>query len=207
MGVRYRIAKISLSENASPHREGRQLPPTAHRHRRRTHDIRGVVSIPGEGKSQRRILQEFCELMIVLMKDNFTGHPRHLAGSWRGFGSATAELSTPKPNEQRPETTDIMSTNGNGASTPLTNSNGVLPHDSPVDTPAPFDVSLFRSYLLSLLPPVLGALPEELGSLFDDEFEERITRFAAEGGGVIYVVKAKEEVEGKPNIFPPLDRH
>jgi hypothetical protein len=81
--------------------------------------------------------------------------------------------------------------------TPLTNSNGVLPHDSPVDTPPPFDTSLFRSYLVSLLPPVLGALPEEFEGLFDEEFDERVTRFAAEGGGVIYVVKTRDEAEGE----------
>ena len=70
-------------------------------------------------------------------------------------------------------------------------------HDSPVDPPPPFDVSIFRSYLLSLLPPVLGAYPEELLSLFDDEFEEKVSRFAAEGGGVIYVVKVKDDTEGE----------
>ncbi|KIJ14883.1 hypothetical protein PAXINDRAFT_169564 [Paxillus involutus ATCC 200175] len=89
----------------------------------------------------------------------------------------------------------MATTNGNGSTTLLTNSNGVLPHDSPVDAPPPFDISLFRSYLLSLLPPALGALPEELGSLLDDEFDERVARFASEGGGVIYVVKSKEETE------------
>ncbi|EGN94189.1 hypothetical protein SERLA73DRAFT_97057 [Serpula lacrymans var. lacrymans S7.3] len=87
-----------------------------------------------------------------------------------------------------------------GPSTPLTNSNGVLPHDSPVDA-SPFDTSLFRSYLLSLLPPVLGASPVELESLFDDEFDERVSRFAAEGGGVIYVVKVKDE--GEAEDAPP----
>lgn len=83
--------------------------------------------------------------------------------------------------------------------TPITNSNGVLPHDSPplVDTPPSFDASLFRSYLMSLLPPVLGALPEELVTLFDEEFDDRVTRFAAEGGGVIYVVKSKDDPDGE----------
>ncbi|KAI6146694.1 dynein heavy chain, N-terminal region 1-domain-containing protein [Pisolithus tinctorius] len=83
--------------------------------------------------------------------------------------------------------------------TPLTNTNGVLPHDVPADaTPPPtFDVSIFKSYLLSLLPPVLGASAEELFSLFDDEFEERVSRFAAEGGGVIYVVKVKEDSDAE----------
>lgn len=89
----------------------------------------------------------------------------------------------------------MATTNGNGAAPPLTSS--ISNGDGPVDAPAPFDVSLFRSYLLSLLPPVLGAFPDELVSLFDDEFEDKVSRFAAEGGGVIYVVKVKEESEGE----------
>ncbi|OJA13661.1 hypothetical protein AZE42_12591 [Rhizopogon vesiculosus] len=48
---------------------------------------------------------------------------------------------------------------------------------------------------MSLLPPVLGALPEGLIALFYEEFYEQVTRFAAEGGGVIYVVKIKNEAE------------
>ncbi|OBZ78610.1 Dynein heavy chain, cytoplasmic [Grifola frondosa] len=58
-----------------------------------------------------------------------------------------------------------------------------------------FDPSLFRSYLLALLPPVIGAFPAELESIFDDEFDDRISRFAGEGGGVIYVVKQKDDAE------------
>jgi hypothetical protein len=89
-----------------------------------------------------------------------------------------------------------------------TSSNGIIPHDTPnpitntstngpIDQP-PFDSSVFRSYLLALLPPVLGAPPSELESIFeDDEFDERVSRFAAEGGGVIYVVKVRDEVEGE----------
>jgi hypothetical protein len=69
--------------------------------------------------------------------------------------------------------------------------------NGPIDQP-PFDSSVFRSYLLALLPPVLGAAPSELESIFDDdEFDERVSRFAAEGGGVIYVVKVRDEVEGE----------
>lgn len=76
--------------------------------------------------------------------------------------------------------------------TPLTtNGNGDIPADTaPVVT---FDADIFRSYLLALLPPVIGALPEELESLFDDEFDERVARFAADSGGPLYVVKTKEE--------------
>ena len=51
-------------------------------------------------------------------------------------------------------------------------------------------------YLLALLTPIIDALPSELGSLFDDEFDERVARFAAESGGVVYIVKVKGEVEG-----------
>jgi len=85
-------------------------------------------------------------------------------------------------------------------------SNGIIPHDTNNGTiePAvsqPFDSSIFRAYLLSLLPPVLGAAPEELESIFDDEFEERVARFAAEGGGVIYVVKVRDEAEGESPSF------
>lgn len=72
-----------------------------------------------------------------------------------------------------------------------TNGNGDIPTDTaPVVT---FDADVFRSYLLALLPPVIGALPEELESLFDDEFDERVARFAADSGGPLYVVKTKEE--------------
>ena len=97
----------------------------------------------------------------------------------------------------------MATTNGNGAAPPLTSStsNGMPNNDGPVDAPPPFDLSLFRSYLLSLLPPVLGAYPEELMSLFNDEFEEKVSRFAAEGGGVIYVVKVREETDGEVNTW------
>ena len=60
----------------------------------------------------------------------------------------------------------------------------------------PYDSELFRSYLLNLLPPVIGANPLDLESLFDGEFEEKVARFASEAGGVVYVVKVKEEAEG-----------
>lgn len=71
----------------------------------------------------------------------------------------------------------------------------------PPSAPVPFDVSLFKSYLLSLLPPVLGATVEELeNTLFDSEFEERATKFAGESGNAIYVVKTKEEAEGRLSL-------
>lgn len=65
-----------------------------------------------------------------------------------------------------------------------------------VEPSASFDPDIFRKYLLALLPPVIGADPADLDTLFDDEFDERVARFANESGGVIYVVKTKEESEG-----------
>jgi dynein heavy chain 1 len=59
------------------------------------------------------------------------------------------------------------------------------------------DPAVFRSYLLALLPPIFGASLEALEStLFDDEFDERIVKFASEGGGVIYVTKSRIDLEG-----------
>ncbi|PPR06552.1 hypothetical protein CVT26_000730 [Gymnopilus dilepis] len=83
---------------------------------------------------------------------------------------------------------------------PLTNGNANHNHngDSPSAEPpaSTFDPEIFKRYLLGLLPPVIGAKPSELESLFDDEFDERVRRFAADTGGVIYVVQSKEENEG-----------
>lgn len=81
----------------------------------------------------------------------------------------------------------------------ITNGNGLIPHDdatTPTGVASHFDSSIFRSYLLALLPPVLGTSQEELEGIFDEEFEERVARFAAEGGAALYVVKQREEVEG-----------
>lgn len=83
-----------------------------------------------------------------------------------------------------------------GPLAPLTTTNGTLPHDPPVEPSATYDPSIFRSYLLALLPPVIGASPAELESLFDDDFDERVSRFASDSGGVIYVVKVRDEAEG-----------
>ena len=71
-----------------------------------------------------------------------------------------------------------------------------IPHDE-ASPSSSFDPAVFHTYLLSLLPPVLGATPEEIESIFDSEFDERVTRFASEGTGVIYIVKRRDEVEGK----------
>ncbi|KAG9008851.1 hypothetical protein FRB94_012820 [Tulasnella sp. JGI-2019a] len=80
------------------------------------------------------------------------------------------------------------SVNGNGING--INGNGTA------STSTAFDTELFTQYLLSLLPPVIGATQVELEeTLFDDEYEERVTRFASEGGNVLYVQKVKDEDE------------
>ncbi|KAF9068581.1 cytoplasmic dynein heavy chain 1 [Rhodocollybia butyracea] len=74
--------------------------------------------------------------------------------------------------------------------------NGHSETPPPAEAPAPFfDPEIFRSYLLALLPPVIGALPSDLVGIFDGEFDERVTRFAGEGGGVLYVVKLRDDEE------------
>lgn len=84
---------------------------------------------------------------------------------------------------------------------PTLTTNGINHDTSPAEPSVVYDSEIFRSYLLALLPPVIGALPSELGSLFDDEFDERVARFASDTGGSLYVVKAKEESEG---IYPSM---
>ena len=49
----------------------------------------------------------------------------------------------------------------------LASTNGSLNHQEPETTSA-FNAELFRSYLLSLLSPVIGAYPFDLNSLFDE---------------------------------------
>ncbi|KAF7760646.1 hypothetical protein Agabi119p4_10055 [Agaricus bisporus var. burnettii] len=66
---------------------------------------------------------------------------------------------------------------------------------APAEPSASFNPEIFRKYLLALLPPVIGSDPEDLRTLFDEEFNDRVSRFANESGGVIYVVKSKEESE------------
>ena len=80
---------------------------------------------------------------------------------------------------------------------PLAHTNGTTNGDASVESPAAFDPLIFRKYLLSLLPPVIGADPADLDTLFVDEFDERAGRFATEAGGVIYIVKIKNEAEGE----------
>jgi hypothetical protein len=94
----------------------------------------------------------------------------------------------------------MTSPDTNGLPHALTNgSNGI--HELEPSTTVAFDTSLFRQYMISLLPPVLGAQLEELDAIFDDEFEERVTRFASEGGSVIYIIKVKEESEEGNRCF------
>lgn len=124
--------------------------------------------------------------------------PRRLASASASFGLWTRRsrsLRTKSSNSSVNERVTDMEPPING-----TNGNGIHNDSTPPPnepTVAFFDPEIFRSYLLALLPPVIGALPSDLEDLFDHEFDERVTRFAGEGGGVLYVVKSKDEVEGK----------
>ena len=94
--------------------------------------------------------------------------------------------------------------NGTSRTNGALNGNGDL-HEPISSEPAiPFDPSVFHSYLLSLLPPIFGASPEELESLFDEDFDDRCSRFAGEGGGVVYVVKKRDEQESQSFPLHPL---
>lgn len=81
---------------------------------------------------------------------------------------------------------------------PLTHTNGLNGDAAAAVEPSStsFDPDIFRKYLLALLPPVIGADLTDLHTLFDEEFDERVARFANESGGVIYVVKTKDESDG-----------
>lgn len=83
-----------------------------------------------------------------------------------------------------------------------------LPGDKQLDAPngvvassasaTSFEPALFQNYLLSLLPPIVGASQDELSAtLFDDDFDEKSSKFASEGGSVIYVLKIRDEGEGR----------
>jgi hypothetical protein len=63
---------------------------------------------------------------------------------------------------------------------------------------AAFDTAPVRAYLGALLPALLGAAPDDLDGLYEDEFEERVARFAAEGTAVMYVTKIKHDLGGAP---------
>ncbi|KAK0438444.1 dynein heavy chain, N-terminal region 1-domain-containing protein [Armillaria borealis] len=57
-----------------------------------------------------------------------------------------------------------------------------------------------------LLPPVIGATPAELDSLFDDEFNDRVARFSSEGGGV-HEVEEEAEQTYSYQLTPQLTYH
>jgi hypothetical protein len=86
------------------------------------------------------------------------------------------------------------------SSLPHTNGNGIHhDHDDLLDSepsPSTFDSSIVRNYLNALLPALLGTSTDELWSLFEDDFEERVGRFASEGNGVMYVTKIKHDLGG-----------
>ncbi|CCO26269.1 Dynein heavy chain, cytoplasmic AltName: Full=Dynein heavy chain, cytosolic [Rhizoctonia solani AG-1 IB] len=95
------------------------------------------------------------------------------------------------------DTPDIYANGANG--TPVLTSDATLP--IPPAPASSFDPAQFRTYLLALLPPVIGATVDEIeATLFDSEFDEKSTRFAAEGTEAIYIVKTRTgEPEEDPN--------
>ncbi|KAG6819964.1 hypothetical protein H0H93_006940, partial [Arthromyces matolae] len=105
-----------------------------------------------------------------------------------------SKLSTKYSTKSRGSITSVMSSvDSEVAPNGLTN--GTTNHEAPESVTTQFDPLVFRSYLLALLPPVIGADPSELESLFDEEFEEKVSRFATDSTSSMYVVKIKEEVE------------
>lgn len=84
----------------------------------------------------------------------------------------------------------------------LVSADGLPDLNGTATTPTPaasalFDPAVLRAYLLILLPAVFGVAPSDLeDQIFDADFDERVVRFAGEGGGPLYVVKMKDEVEG-----------
>ena len=78
----------------------------------------------------------------------------------------------------------------NGTTTPEPTTNGT--HAVLI----PLDPLVFRTYLLTLLPPFFGASAEELETIFDSEFEDRVSKFSTEAGGALYIAKLKDDVEG-----------
>ncbi|KZS90334.1 cytoplasmic dynein heavy chain 1 [Sistotremastrum niveocremeum HHB9708] len=92
----------------------------------------------------------------------------------------------------------------NGISSTLAPPNGINHTESPAvpSTPAPFDTSLFRAYLLGLLPSIIGATQSELEeSLIENDFDEKVSRFATEPNGVIFFVKRKVDNNDTPTTY------
>jgi dynein heavy chain 1 len=79
----------------------------------------------------------------------------------------------------------------------IASTNGINLDAAPAEPTVVFDSEIFRYRL----PPMIGALPSELDSLFDAEFDERVARFAADTGCSLYVVKMEEQSEGEHLIM------
>lgn len=95
------------------------------------------------------------------------------------------------------ESNGVNGTNGTNGVNGINGLNGHHSHSDGADGPSStFEPSIFRSYMLALLPALFGCLPDDLVYLFDEHFEDRIGRFASEGNAVIYVSKIKDEAEG-----------
>jgi hypothetical protein len=84
---------------------------------------------------------------------------------------------------------------------PTPTTNGINHNMAPAEPSVAFNSEIFHSYLLALLLPVIGALPSELDSVFDSEFDERVAHFTTNTGGSLYVIKAKEDSEG---MYPSI---
>ena len=90
-------------------------------------------------------------------------------------------------------------TNGHGNGLDHINGNGLdVVSSTTTAQPIPFDTSAFRSYLLALLPPVLGASPAEIedGIFSELDFDERVRQFAVQPGGPLYVAKIVDDLHG-----------
>jgi hypothetical protein len=104
--------------------------------------------------------------------------------------------SNPAAPSSSPSTPDLVldgpaAVNGNGSANPLPS----------------IDPSIFRPYLLALLPVVLSASIEDIEStLFDDDFDDRVLRFASEGSNVVYIEKTRIDSEGAYRAQTILER-
>ena len=117
--------------------------------------------------------------------------------SWAFRNPSKTKLGSSSKNRLKDVTTSNSSSDTmTSLDTPHTNgaTKGAV-HDgetaSTTSTPSPFDPTIFKGYLLALLPPLLAAAPHELDYLFDDEFNDRVQRFASEGGGAPGTVRGR----------------
>ena len=121
-------------------------------------------------------------------------------GSQKGLGKT---ISRTNSTSDTMSTVEAPLTNGTGSA--HINGNGSAQADGPSEPAIPFEPSVLRRYLQLLIPPLLGATEEDIETLFDDDFDERVTKFASEGGGAIYVVKKKEDTGGEySSLLSPL---